>query len=74
MIVRPAVICSAICRGSGRYGCISWMSIPNSRSRSSGGGLKNVHWSPSKSIRTVKPITASGSSPRAWMSSIRMSL
>ena len=33
-------------------GCISWMSMPNSSSRSSGGGLKNVHWSPSKSIRT----------------------
>ena len=31
------------------------MSTPNSDSRSSGGGLKNVHWSLSKSIRTNEP-------------------
>ena len=39
--------------------------MPKSSSRSSGCGLKNVHWSPSKSSRTACPSPASGSSPRA---------
>ena len=73
VIVRPSAISSASCSGIDRYGCISWMSMPNRRSRSSGGGLKNVHWSPSKSIRTVEPSAASGSSPRACRNSIARS-
>ena len=41
---------------------------------SSGRGLKNVHWSFSKSIRTNDPKDATGSSPRAWRSSLMMSV
>jgi hypothetical protein len=41
---------------------------------SSGRGLKNVHWSFSKSIRTNEPNEASGSSPWAWSSSLMMSV
>ena len=49
-------------RAAGGTSCISWMSMPNSGSRSCGSGLKNVHWSPSKSVRSVPPSAASGSS------------
>ena len=37
--------------------------MPNRRSRSWRSGLKNVHWSPSKSVRSVPPRAASGSCP-----------
>ena len=41
---------------------------------STASGLKNVHWSFSMSIRTNDPNDATGSSPRAWRSSLMMSV
>ncbi len=70
---RPSSSSSATCSMTGFQTFSSDTSSPNNVRRSSGGYLKNDHWWPSKSALRVKAAAATGSSPRAWSTSIHTS-
>ncbi len=70
---RPRPSCSSTWSTTGRQTLSSDTFSPNSVRRSSGGNLKNAHWSPSKSALRVKAAAATGSNPRAFSTSIQTS-